>query len=445
MSSTFSNFDFCSDLDLCLGYLKKREVFLYKMMNDPNHKAMLYFLEVLLNSDHQLTIDELVDKFYCKNFTEDMRVACGNNAYGLKQFLERYPSLFRVKGNNVNAVAIEMPNSVSLISNCSSPSLASQCNSHVNAANVSSDNTETEFTCSKMSKLSLKFPQKFDFSMEIEAVKFFQTKLQKRDEKWILIKSLAGHLSQADINIREIVGPQVEFRKFLLRHPHVFEVQGELVSLKDNFPSQWLSRKSKPTNGFVNKSIRPKSLNVSSGNTQRDFLCATSAPTTPVAHSNGVHILARSAPLSMSGNEYRAIMFLRKVIEKKNGTLSLSHLFLYLGKASETIRNIIGWTKFELQEFIRKNSVFFEITPNEMVLNKKANRINVIITGTSSASDPGTRTLTNRCGNVFHVAKLWGIIDLGRHEHVFFDKSIFRHLDDLQRHFKVGRKIMFLV
>ncbi len=46
--------------------------------------------------------------------------------------------------------------------------------------------------------------------------------------------------------------------------------------------------------------------------------------------------------------------------------------------------------------------------------------------------------MTTRCGRVFHVAKLWGIIDLGKHEHVFFDKSILKYVDDLQKHFKVS-------
>ncbi len=63
--------------------------------------------------------------------------------------------------------------------------------------------------------------------------------------------------------------------------------------------------------------------------------------------------------------------------------------------------------------------------------------INIVITG-NKPLDSGTRTMTNRCGRVFHVAKLWGIIDLGKHEHVFFDKSILKYVDDLQKHFKVS-------
>ena len=73
-----------------------------------------------------------------------------------------------------------------------------------------------------------------DVSIEMEAVQFFQTKLVKKEERWVPIRSLAGHLSQASEQVRECVGPQLEFRKWLLRHPHIFEVQGELVGLRDN-------------------------------------------------------------------------------------------------------------------------------------------------------------------------------------------------------------------
>ena len=54
------------------------------------------------------------------------------------------------------------------------------------------------------------------------------------------------------------------------------------------------------------------------------------------------------------------------------------------------------------------------------------------------------RTLSDRKGKVFHVAKLWGIIDLGKHEHVFFDKSIMKKpIDDLQKDYKVGEILYF--
>ncbi len=94
-----------------------------------------------------------------------------------------------------------------------------------------------------------------------------------------------------------------------------------------------------------------------------------------------------------------------------------------------------------------------------MVTLHKNAKMNVIITGSrpatagAAASPPGgatpagaaaVRTLSGRKGKIFHVAKLWGIIDLGKHEHVFFDKSIMkRPLEDLQKDFRVGETLNF--
>ncbi len=77
-----------------------------------------------------------------------------------------------------------------------------------------------------------------DVSVEMEAVQFFQMKLVKKEERWVPIRSLAGHLSQASEAVRECVGPQLEFRKWLLRHPHIFEVpqltSNSVTELKKN-------------------------------------------------------------------------------------------------------------------------------------------------------------------------------------------------------------------
>ncbi|KAH9583831.1 hypothetical protein MS3_00008112 [Schistosoma haematobium] len=886
-----------TDAVSCLDYLKRREVFLYKMMNDPSHKAMLYFLEVLMNSDSPITVDQLAARFSHKSFSVEMRDACGGgSAEGLREFLQRYPSLFNVKPNGqVTSVTIELPgldsnfgglsdqescsikesgqksinenlsssssslqnssynfdsnyssktcpipyvqkeytysqfrsnrkpnptnttnnninhntiinnnnnrlNSTSCLSLTSDQSISSSngssnfvknssdhslgrkkswnnfssggidTTSYKNVANTttntntttnndnddnqppiglssrnpstlrakasnvyqppqlrnpehrtslmlssgcelcsSSSNVPTtingsnynallsnhhefsamtngtcihcpliEFTChhhthhcttahhhsssahchctttpltanpsaplfhhihdpihkispaqTTLRSPSILLPNCYNlpvmekFILESEAVHFFQQKLIKREERWIPIKSLAGHLSQASPEVRAIVGPQLEFRRFLLKHPHVFEVQGDLVSVKDPFSSVFGLKRSHdrpsaihssrsssnlsnaaqsylPRNIPYEKNPRPKSLvlpnminfghlsNVSDGiggyytpssSIQRStagsrhrrsahFLIDSSAkspqnktltesesissvPATPINsnlvsdissrvqteridvdkstnsinnnnnnnNSDGVSStsmtvgndtssLTNSLPsvtlntmnsisLTMSANEYRAIMFLRKVLEKHGGAagqsgLNLHDLMQFLSnKAPETVQTTIGWTKIELEEFLNQHNLFFELklikasfngddddddggtndNPNHHsdysqvkqqcqqrkyqqlsnsnidyinVCNKRLNRmINIIITASKPMDLNGIRTLTNRCGRIFHVAKLWGIIDLGKHEHVFFDKSIFRHVDDLQKHFKVDEILYF--
>ena len=68
------------------------------MDEEPGHKAMLYFLEVLMNSNGPLTISQLAGRFGSRNFTAEMRQAAG----GLKRYLLKYPSLFTVTGNMVS-------------------------------------------------------------------------------------------------------------------------------------------------------------------------------------------------------------------------------------------------------------------------------------------------------------------------------------------------------
>ncbi|CDS40438.1 expressed conserved protein [Echinococcus multilocularis] len=688
----------------CLDYLKRREVFLYKMMNDPSHKAMLYFLEVLMNSEVPLTVEQLAARFSNKSFSNEMKEACGGGSVdALKEFLLKYPSLFTVKPTGlVSAVAIEMPGfdemsessiDVDCFSLNRSPqntttTVSSSCRLDQRAVSKSSNETNENPTPSTQPaplKSSLKnstnggnnnnevkpvgiyqppilraqaaaasattqnrsshicdmcsiaahvattatttvvhcpftdlnclghhhyhHGQRFNqlpkhshtatsycccsadlaspycrpsgkgvtcsqvtnFTLEAEAVKFFQQRLSRKEERWVPIKSLAGHLSQASAEVRSIVGPQLEFRRFLLKHPHVFEVQGDLVGLKDPFIATCLSsRRPKSFGGSSLNSqsssslstlnlrgatgpggvtgsqnvLRPKSLimlsqasstavsapiprrlgNVPTGSEHfllgRNLESLTvSAPNTPnsqqnrngsssvrprhngsmqnFAHYNSPQNDADSSSarqpsrrnrgqevdattstsgsicIRMSANEYRAIMFLRKVLAKKGGApgqagLSYMQLMQILSaKAPETVQSAIGWTKVELEEFILQHPIFFEVhactdankthsgnnvtwarvetseQSTTLVTNRRVLKmINIVITGNKSL-DSGIRTMTNRCGRVFHVAKLWGIIDLGKHEHVFFDKSILKYVDDLQKHFKVNETLYF--
>ena len=64
------------------------------MSDDPAHKAMLYFLEILMNSNGALSISQLAGRFGSRSFSSEMRTACGGNEAGLKKFLLKFPSLF---------------------------------------------------------------------------------------------------------------------------------------------------------------------------------------------------------------------------------------------------------------------------------------------------------------------------------------------------------------
>jgi hypothetical protein len=144
----------------------------------------------------------------------------------------------------------------------------------------------------------------------------------------------------------------------------------------------------------------------------------------------------------MTANEYKAVMYIKSIIEKK-GKIKLHNLTGHFSQAVESVRNTIGWTKMELEEFLLKNQNMFTIDEEEYVGIKKTPKLHVIITG-SRPQGQSVQTLTSRKGKIFHVAKLWGIIDLGKHEHVFFDRSIYsKDCEDLQHDFQVGEILNF--
>ena len=305
-----------------------------------------------------------------------------------------------------------------------------------------------------------------DVSTEMEAVQFFQTKLVKKEERWVPIRSLAGHLSQASENVRECVGPQLEFRKWLLRHPHIFEVQGELVGLRDNLaamatpavptrkynvvhngvdPTPATPRAPPKTPPATRRNLPPKTPPTVRRSKSFSEQRVTGPPPVPSDVSFAMPMTPgsrRRAPVTMTANEYKAVMFLKDIIEKKGG-IRMHNITGHFSQAPEGVRNTIGWTKMELEEFLKKNAAMFHVSEDELVTLHKNAKMNVIITG-SRPQGQNIRTLSGRKGKIFHVAKLWGIIDLGKHEHVFFDKSIMkRPIDDLQKEYRVGEILNF--
>jgi hypothetical protein len=293
-----------------------------------------------------------------------------------------------------------------------------------------------------------------EVSVETEAVQYFRGKMLKKGEKWMPINSLAGHLSQASVEIRECVGPQSEFRDWLLSHPLIFEIDGENVSLKDNITYSAINPNAEAIEDVELKSRynkvekeqfapppltpknkrRPKSL---------DMLEPKSplmSPRSPMVYKNLP--TPRSGPATMTANEYKAVMFIKSIIEKK-GDMKLAALTGHFSQAPESLRNTIGWTKNDLSKFLADHGNIFTITEDEVVSVIKNARLNVIITGSRPQVSPKP-VVTARKGRIYHIAKLWGIIDLGRHEHVFIDRNIFgKHIDDLNKLLTVGEMVCF--
>ncbi|BFZ08122.1 hypothetical protein BsWGS_11161 [Bradybaena similaris] len=378
------------------------------MADDPGHKAMLYFLEILMYSNAPMTISQLAGRFGSRNFTAEMRQSCGANEAGLKKFLLKYPSLFSVNGNLVSL------------------NDGSALGGSVNENNSTSSSSQSCLP---------------DVSVETEAVQFFRAKMLKKGDKWMPVRSLAGHLSQASSEIRECVGPQNEFLNFLLRHPLIFDVVEDNVSLKENIRCNAADSDSSseppslpPTTPKMKR--HAKSLDVPEAPKPSGGRTVTVAPV-PLSLQT-----TKAGPITMTANEYKAVMFIKSIILKK-GDMKVNSLSGHFSQAPDSLRNTIGWSKPELHQFISAHDNIFTINEDEVVSVIKNTRLNVIITG----SRPNMQTkpsVSGGKGQIFHVAKLWGIIDLGMHEHVFIDRTIFgKNIDDLNKLLKVGEWVYF--
>lgn len=432
---------------------------------------MLYFLEVLMNSTGPLTISQLAGRFGSTSFTPEMRAAAGGNESGLRQFLLKYPSLFTIRGNMVSLCdGKDDDNDNEAVDDDVVPTTSS-----VPLTTPATNSPSVGVTSTSSSSGARRgLP---DVSVEMEAVQFFRAQLARRDDRWVPIKSLAGHLSQTTPEIRAVVGPQLEFRRWLLRHVHIFDVQGDVVALCDGLPGVI------PTGASGTQPQTPQ-RRITFDIPDVDHPPAPAAPKTPPpqrrsassktsASSSSSSSLHRShsfsesrnsgssnaavnqavakrpdAPVTMTANEYKAVMFVKDVLERR-GPLTLTALSAQAVPATDSVRTTLGSTPSEFGTFVRKHPGIFEVDGEVVSLVKNA-KLSVIITGSRPAPPPPPppaappgRSLTGK-GKIFHVAKLWGIIDLGEHEHVFFDRSIMRRpMDDLQRHYHTGEMLSF--
>jgi hypothetical protein len=202
------------------------------------HQAILFILDVLIRNNQAMPIVKLYDSFADRTFTPQMLRAVGGNEQGLQQFLLRYPSLFTVNNDTVSAnsaTPVRTLNSSSKTHHnrpkpTASPASSSEASENDpmitsisnNNNNNNNNNIETVWDAKTMREI------------EQEAINFFKKQLSKREEEWLPIVSVAGHASQASADVRKYVGPQNEFKIFLLRYPHIFAVRDEFCGLKVN-------------------------------------------------------------------------------------------------------------------------------------------------------------------------------------------------------------------
>jgi len=310
-------------------------------------------------------------------------------------------------------------------------------------------------------------PQLSPVELELKAVQYFQDKLAKKGSK-LPIKSLAGHLSQAPIDMRSVVGPQSEFKSFLLKHKDIFIIdQDELVGLTDDIKNH--------------------------SRLQRE--CSdVSLDSTTASKSLSRDSKSKPSPITMTASEYKTMKFLKELVETSGGQIAAAAVMLRVADAAEPIQNILADDITKLTNFVTKFPNIFLLIDDMITLKKT--KLNVIMAGSrpsgntpnadvntspaSTKTDPDSmsssiasnlsdslndktasvtctntgskgatptaayRTLSNHKGPIYHLAKLWGIVDLGKHEHVFFDRSILPDgYDDLSKKFKIGEILRF--
>uniref|UniRef100_A0A0X3NUE4 Egal-1 winged helix domain-containing protein n=1 Tax=Schistocephalus solidus TaxID=70667 RepID=A0A0X3NUE4_SCHSO len=173
----------------------------------------------------------------------------------------------------------------------------------------------------------------------------------------------------------------------------------------------------------------------------------------------------------LPASEFSVILVLRRILRPafSNG-LHVALVIKELIAFPYDMKKIIGLTRFELHAFLDKYKQFFDILcpstedqfagevepengkmhhriPTSFCVRINANAWNMqsrLLDSRpelSNSKDPSR--LSQHVGRVFRVAKSWGIIDLGNHVHVFFDKSIFRNVFDLQKVFQPNELVYF--
>jgi exonuclease 3'-5' domain-containing protein 1 len=353
------------------------------MSADAAQKAILYFVELLMNSNGALSISQLAGHFGDRAFTPEMRTAAGSNEAGLKKLLLKYPSLFSICGNQVSLYGT------------------------LDDDNIGQSGGADAFP---------------DVTAEMAAVHYFRSKLMPKGNRWVEIKSLAGHLSQASPDIRALVGPQVEFGKWLSRHTHIFEVRDTSVRLqRDVLADSFMARE----------------------DSDNDSVCSSLSFSGDLTKLDADTERRRFEGPRMTKQEQKMVWLIKDLVKAK-GSIDLNSITNQLAAHAPIELLGIG-ERVDPVRTIRKYPGIFKISEN-----------NCVSLGTNASSNSTSRRHGDRnrkdervalmacSGPVYHLSKLWGIIDLGLHEHVFFDQSIMEQPSvDLRVEYQVGDIVYF--
>jgi len=404
------------------------------------HQAILFILDVLIRNNQAMPIVKLYDSFADRTFTPQMLRAVGGNEQGLQQFLLRYPSLFTVNNETVSANSATPVRTLNSSSkshhsrpkSATSPASnteASENDSMITSANNNNNNTtnnnETVWDAKTMREI------------EQEAINFFKKQLSKREEEWLPIVSVAGHASQASADVRKYVGPQNEFKIFLLRYPHIFIVRDDFCGLKGKAdlpgipfppPSPPPKRRvtlsnSSGTNLMLTRSTSFKSNNI------RPMLGGNSMPSTPTSATNSSILISSTSSLSttrnsiqrLTPNEVKAVHYVMRLLHK-NGRILLQSVPSLIGRAPEHLTQLIGFTRDDLILFFKRHNAVFQLHTDGTV-SVKSDAVRTLLNKNDlqiPLSQPSLNTIT-ATGVVLRIFPKYGILNMDNNEQVFFD------------------------
>lgn len=386
------------------------------------HQAILFMLDVLMrNSKQTLTLEELYDSFGDKSFTPQMLRAVGGNEQGLKQFLQRYPSLFTVNGDMIsaNSGGSQLPR----LSGTPERYLRKKTKTDPNDSSSSGDINSSSSSASSTPNGQVETPENSKTMKEIEqeAIAFFRKQMNKREEDWLPIVSVAGHASQSSSDIRKFVGPQNEFKQFLLKYPHIFVVKEEYCGLKGRadvssapFPPPSPPPKRRiPTSVALNSAVltrthsfkqtnrysacvlptTPTSLTSSLINSSSTILSGGMAP--PIV--NPSQVVANQNKPRLTPVEVKAVHYVMRILHK-NGRMLLQTIPGLISRAPEQVSNIVGFTREDLIQFFKRHSAIFQLHPDGCV-SVKQDAVKALIL--KDASNTGANGSVTNPSNAF--------------------------------------------
>jgi len=263
--------------------------------------------------------------------------------------------------------------------------------------------------------------------------------------------SVAGHASQASADVRKYVGPQNEFKIFLLRYPHIFIVRDDFCGLKGkaDIPGIPFPPPSPPPKRRVTLSNTPGTnlmltRSTSFKSTSRPMIGGNSMPSTPTSATNTSLLLSSTSSLSSSvnrnvtqrltPNEVKAVHYVMRLLHK-NGHVLLQSVPGLLARAPDYLSQLIGFTREDLITFFKRHNAVFQLHTDGTVsvktdavralLNKNDannNNLNTLQTSLSSTqlAQQSANTIT-ATGIVIRIFPKYGIINMDNNEQVFFD------------------------